>query len=550
MNGAAPRPHDGRLVAATIDDTPSFIHGVHDPCQNVALVHGSGSGITAETHRLLSGRLRAAALVLFTGFFVFLVRRFFYTEWFGDKQLLLDAFHVGVVAVLGLSAAMMCVRCPITLRRLRWAELIVFGVPGLYFLALQYEAVKVCIEQQNGEGLAFNVLSSAMFWLCLVFTYAMFIPSTWRRSAVIVGGMVAAPFALSLAQYWSEPFVAEVLGTYGISSLGLTLLCVFVIAVVGTATINRLRREAFEARRLGQYHLKKRLGAGGMGEVFLAEHQMLKRPCAVKVICPIKAGDPRVLARFEREVQATARLSHWNTVEIFDYGRTDDGTFYYAMEYLPGLTLAQLVERHGPLPPERVLHLMRQTCGALREAHDAGLLHRDIKPGNIFAAHRGGVYDVAKLLDFGLVKPLGADGSPEITQEGSIAGSPLYMSPEQVLGEEEPDVRSDIYSLGGVMYYLLAGRPPFEGDKPIRVMFAHANDAVVPLGQVRPEVPADLEEIVMRCLAKRPEDRFQDVQSLLEALTACESAGKWTDQDAANWWRSSHVPSEPEPVLA
>ena len=146
-----------------------------------------------------------------------------------------------------------------------------------------------------------------------------------------------------------------------------------------------------------------------MGEVYLAEHQMMKRPCAIKLIRPNKARDPRALARFEREVRATAKLSHWNTVEIFDYGRTDDGTFYYVMEYLPGLSLSELVERHGPLPPERVIYLLEQTCDALRKAHAAGLVHRDIKPGNIFAAIRGGVYDVAKLLDFGLAKPIADD---------------------------------------------------------------------------------------------------------------------------------------------
>jgi len=169
----------------------------------------------------------------------------------------------------------------------------------------------------------------------------------------------------------------------------LTMVVAAVAAVFGTHLINTLRREAFEARQLGQYRLIESLGTGGMGDVYLAEHRMLKRPCAIKLIRPGQAGDPKVLARFEREVQMTARLSHWNTVEIYDYGRTEDGTFFYVMEYLPGLSLEDLIERHGPLPAERVVHLLRQTCQALREAHAIGLIHRDIKPGNVFVARRG-----------------------------------------------------------------------------------------------------------------------------------------------------------------
>ncbi|HEV3005677.1 MAG TPA: serine/threonine-protein kinase, partial [Pirellulales bacterium] len=281
---------------------------------------------------------------------------------------------------------------------------------------------------------------------------------------------------------------------------------------------------------------KHLIGAGGMGEVYLAEHRLLKRPCAIKIIRPGKADDPKVLARFEREVRATAALSHWNTVEIFDYGHADDGTFFYVMEYLPGLSLAELVGRYGPLPPERVIHLLRQVCDALREAHAAGLIHRDIKPGNIFAAQRGGIYDVAKLLDFGLVKPLGARESLHLTQDGSITGSPLYMSPEQAVGEIESDARGDIYSLGAVAYFMLTGRPPFDGQNAIKVLMAHAHDEVAPPSRLRPESPPDLERVVLRCLAKRADDRFQEVLGLEQALADCEGAGEWTRERAARWW--------------
>jgi serine/threonine protein kinase len=325
----------------------------------------------------------------------------------------------------------------------------------------------------------------------------------------------------------------------GVTQYISVLLIAAVASVFGTRLINTLRHEVFEARQLGQYRLVKLLGAGGMGAVYLAEHRMLKRPCAIKLIHPDRAGDPHVLARFEREVRMTARLSHWNTIEIFDYGRTDDGTFFYVMEYLPGLSLQELLERHGPLPAERVLHLLRQVCQALREAHQVGLIHRDIKPGNIFAAERGGLYDVVKLLDFGLVKLVSENPSTSLTQEGGISGTPLFMSPEQARGVGDLDARSDIYSLGAVAYALLTGRPPFDGINAMDVLIAHARDEVVRPSQRRADVPADLESAILRCLAKSPEDRFQDVDSLEHALASCAAAEGWKQWHAVRWWREN-----------
>jgi serine/threonine-protein kinase len=237
-------------------------------------------------------------------------------------------------------------------------------------------------------------------------------------------------------------------------------------------------------------------------------------------------------------VKATASLTHWNTIEIFDYGRTEDGTFYYVMELLPGLSLDDLNRRFGPLPPGRVIHFLRQVCHALREAHQKGLIHRDLKPANIFAAERGGVYDVAKVLDFGLVKetfPNSQDA--KLTQPGTFSGSPLYMCPEQVKSSDTMDARGDIYSLGAVAYELAAGCPPFMGDSPWDIIVAHTRDPVVPPSEHNTGIPSDLEAVIVRCLQKQPADRYQDVDALDNALAECCSAGQWTDKEAREWWQ-------------
>jgi hypothetical protein len=436
------------------------------------------------------------------------------------------------VLVLGFSSMPLCRQCPVSMRKLRFAEVVIFGLPAAFFLLLQHRVTL----SDAGRGFMPPPLS---FWVLLIFTYGMFIPNTWRRAALVIGVMALAPVLLVIGMRLGYPEVADVMTVADFMQHVLVMVVAAVAAVFGTHLINTLRREAFEAKQMGQYRLIRPLGAGGMGEVYLAEHRMLKRPCAVKLIRPEQAGDPNVLARFEREVRMTARLSHWNTVEIFDYGRTEDGTFFYVMEYLPGLSLEDLLERHGQLAPERVVHLLRQTCQGLREAHGIGLIHRDIKPGNIFVAQRGGLYDVAKLLDFGLVKPVAEIPSARLTQEGAISGTPLFMSPEQARGLGEIDARSDIYSLGAVAYTLLTGRPPFERTSPFEVMIAHARDDVVPPSQLDAEVPADLEQVILRCLAKSPEDRFQDTNSLEQALAECAAADRWTQSHAARWWQEN-----------
>jgi serine/threonine-protein kinase len=264
----------------------------------------------------------------------------------------------------------------------------------------------------------------------------------------------------------------------------------------------------------------------------------LKRPCALKLIKPEASADSIALARFEREVQSSARLAHHNTIEIFDYGHTDDGTFYYVMEYLQGMSLADMVKAYGALPAGRVIFIFRQVCAGLAEAHALGLVHRDLKPANVFIAVLGGETDVAKVLDFGLVKPTKDADAAALTADLTVSGTPLYMAPEQAMADRSLDARADIYALGAMMYHALTGQPPFQGESVFAVMMAHGRDPVVPPSEVRPGVPNDLEQIVLRCLAKKPADRYPGVKDLGNALASCHAAGEWDSLQADAWWGS------------
>jgi serine/threonine-protein kinase len=507
----------------------------------VALVAGSTPHMSSETHALLRTRLRMVSTLLFIGFATFILWCIINMMRGAAWEPLFYA-HLGVTALLGLLAWKLCSHCTYSLGALRIAELLVFGAPAAFFVALNYQL----IETGAVDGAYPHVTSIVTGWMLLIFCYALFIPNSWQRAAAVIGALALAPIVINLVAYWRIPAFATLVGSETFSGAlteqALKMALTAMTGIVGVATINNLRREAFAAKQLGQYRLKKLLGSGGMGEVYLAEHQMMKRPCAVKVIRPEKAGDPQVLARFEREVRATAKLSHWNSIDIYDYGRTDDGTFYYVMEFLPGHNLGELVEGHGALPPARVLYLMRQVCDALAEAHGQGLVHRDIKPANIYCAYRGGVFDVAKLLDFGLAKPLTDAQDAGLTQEGSITGSPLFMSPEQATSSDAVDERSDIYSLGAVMYFMTTGKAPFHYDSPLKVMIAHASEDPEPPRLLNAEIPPELEEVILRALEKRPADRFQSIAEMREALDRVPVDSEWTARDAADWWRDYGCP--------
>lgn len=520
-------------MAFTQDDGSSKSSAVSRP--DIQLVKGSRPKLSHETASLLRTRMKAAALVLLLATALLFLVSLFAKVPMPFGLLIIQAALI--TAIFGLLMSPL----HLSLARLRALEIVLFWAVAASATLVRplFWMYKQNVHVVDFGKIVFILMNAFISALTIILTYGIFIPNTWRRAAAIVGGIALAPILMMIIAAFFHPIITESIVQSGAVDFKIPLAFLLICSacvVYGTHIINSLRKEAFKARRMGQYQLKKLIGVGGMGEVHLAEHQLLKRICAIKLIRPENLGDPTNLARFELEVRAAAGLTHWNTIEIYDYGRTDEGVFYYVMEFLHGKNLGDLVDHHGPLPPERAIYFLRQVCNALTEAHAKGLLHRDIKPANIFAAQLGGVYDVAKLLDFGLVKQMAQVETKQLTIPGTFSGSVHFMSPEQAAEDTELDQRCDIYSLGCVAYYLLTGRPPFDSGGIAAILIAHARDAVIPPSELQPALPADLEKVVLRCLEKKPADRYPDAPGLEAALAACRSADKWTPACAARWW--------------
>jgi serine/threonine-protein kinase len=311
------------------------------------------------------------------------------------------------------------------------------------------------------------------------------------------------------------------------------------IGMVAVHTIHGLRLRAFRAERAGSYQLMEKLGEGGMGEVWRARHALLHRPTAVKMLRADLLDSPTALKRFEREVRAVSELTDPNTIAIYDFGKTDGGRFYYAMEFLEGLDLQQLVERYGPVDPARSVFILRQALSSLAEAHSRGILHRDIKPSNVFLTVRGTRFDFVKVLDFGLVKHLEAaldEDAVKLTGDGTLTGSPMYLAPERFYGDDPAGQASDLYSVGAVAYFLLAGHPVFESRTPMQVLVDHVKTAPTPLRQKGLALSEALDRAILKALDKSPERRYQSAEEFLSALRSTPEWDGWTRDQARRWW--------------
>jgi serine/threonine-protein kinase len=496
----------------------------------------SVSSVAGETRVLRRHRLAATALLLAVAYAVLVVWHVAYEAPYGPLAWTLISARLVLSALV---AALLFSPIRLSPTKVRALEVTLFGGLTVVVMISQYVINLSMIRDHDAIGMVAFMKNGVIQMVILMLLYGTFIPNSPKTVAWVVLAMALAPL-FSVAALTEHPDVAHLADEFRraeyTGSNALFLLTAAAMAVCGSLLLNGMRIELHQARKYGQYRLVRKLGEGGMGEVYLAEHQLLKRPCALKLIKPEAGADPIALARFEREVQSAARLSHPNTIEIFDYGHTDDGTFYYVMEYLRGMSLSELVRRDGPLPPGRVIFLFRQVCSGLAEAHRLGLVHRDLKPGNVFLAVRGGEADVAKVLDFGLVKLTRDPGAVELSSDMTVSGTPMYMAPEQAIGDRSLDARADIYALGAMMYFALTGQPPFSGDSPFAIMMAQARDPVVPPSQVRPGIPADLEQVILRCLAKKPSERYPSVKALGDALAACAATAEWGPNRAEAWW--------------
>jgi tRNA A-37 threonylcarbamoyl transferase component Bud32 len=394
----------------------------------------------------------------------------------------------------------------------------------------------------------------AISWVCVtIVLWPAIVPSTPRKTLI---ASLAAATTVPLAIFLGRAAVPQ-------PDQSFFLLLWFILppyvcailAVVPATVIRGLGRQVRKARELGSYELEEQIGKGGMGEVYRAHHRLLARPAAVKLISPSElnssADQSRVVTeRFRREAEAAATLRSPHTIELYDYGVAEDGTFYYVMELLDGIDFHELVRKHGPVPPERVGHLLTQACDSLGEAHLLGLVHRDVKPSNILACRMGLAVDYVKVLDFGLVKkdPSRAEPEPHITSAGAVSGTPAFMAPESVTGTDAVTAAADVYALGCVGYWLLTGQNVFSAANATMMMVEHIQKAPVPPSFKSPQpVPRDLDELIMRCLAKDPSERPSDAAVLHDELSRLRFPVSWSDKRAHEWWqehRAKEIPLE------
>jgi serine/threonine-protein kinase len=420
-----------------------------------------------------------------------------------------------------------------------------FEVAGSYGIAAAefLDPSSLAVKPAGWVGLSWVAVWTVLF--------TVVVPTKPRRAlAAALGSVSAVPFVIGSAMAaGAVSFTLHPLEF--LEGLVLPYLFVVMMAYVGARVVYTLGSEVSRARELGSYRLVERLGQGGMGEVWRAKHRLLARPAAVKLIRPSLTADPRTSAvedarrRFEREAQVISSLRSPHTVNLFDFGVSADGAFYYVMELLDGLDAETLVRHTGPVPAERAIHLLRQVCHSLSEAASCGLIHGDIKPANIFVCRYGEDHDFVKVLDFGIVKAttVTAEPRPALTREMIVHGTPAFMAPEQALGLADVDGRADIYATGCVAYWLLTGQQVFTADTPMALLLHHVQTpATPPSAKTELPIPSALDDLVLSCLAKDPAARPQTARELSHRLASVEGANDWTDDRARDWW-AHHQPA-------
>lgn len=424
--------------------------------------------------------------------------------------------------------------CWYVLRRRNYGERALRALDALLLYLTAGTCVTIyALEYKHG------VTYMEAFLAVFLIARAVVVPSSARGTVLLSAPAGLAMLAVQRAYGAAYPMnglaVTGVEYTIGTMVIGQVMLFLAIsIAAVASSVNFSLRTEAAEARRLGQYRLQERIGSGSMGEVYLATHAMLRRPTAIKLLRPEQDGE-ETIARFEREVRVTSRLSHPNTILIYDYGRTQDGRFYYAMEYLHGADLKEIVRNTGPMPPSRVIWILQQACASLGEAHMQGLVHRDIKPGNLVLCARGGAEDILKVVDFGLVKDI-RHTDASLTRLGDLCGTPETIAPE-VLSGDGVTAAADLYGLSVVGYYLLTGIPAFESRTIAQCVAAHLHEEPRPLRDRDAAIPDDLARVIHVGLGKTPSSRHASAMDFRRALLACADAHGWTQDDAVAWWR-------------
>ena len=461
----------------------------------------------------------------------------------GDTALLLPRGLA--IAVLAAAGSALLLRASLSLVQMRVVELATFGVVSLYLVTQTYTLGIAELTTPGSTSSTWNAV--LLRFALLMVAYGVFVPNRIGRAVIGVLTIGSLPLLSALPIRFQH---AELRGAFDavaderLFETALLLGTAAGVAIFAAFLTGNLFDFAFEQRRRTFYDLEKRIGSGGMGEVWLARHRTLARPTALKLIREDKVSNAdgadaqRVLRRFEREAKATAALRSPHTIDVYDFGVTDDGHFFYAMEYLEGVDLETLVNQFGPVPPERAIHLLLQACDSLAEAHECGLTHRDIKPANLFLSHLGPSSDYVKILDFGLVQSEQAqEMSERLTVEGTTSGTPAYMAPEMAVRPEDVDRRSDIYALGAVAYWLLTGKYVFEADNGVAMIVEHVKTKPTPPSEhTELTIPRELDDIVLQCLEKAPEDRFQDVRALATALSAVPLERPWPPERAAEWW--------------